>query len=95
MKYLALVTALAAQPAFAQTNCAPHAAVVDRLASQYQESRQMIALGSDNSVVEVFAAESGSWTITVTRPGGPTCLVAAGQAYEYVNEPLPPMEQEG
>ncbi len=81
---------LAAQQVQAQPgNCADHAQVVERLAQSYGESRQSIGLGSDNSVVEVFASpDTGSWTITVTRPGGPTCLVAAGQAYQYLNEPL-------
>ena len=81
---------LAAQQAQAQSsNCADHAIVVERLATAYGESRQSIGLGSDNSVVEVFASiDTGSWTITVTQPGGLTCLVAAGQAYQYVNEPL-------
>ena len=82
---------LTAFPAKAQTgNCAAHAAVVVRLGEHYGESRQTIGLGSDNTVVELYASpETGSWTILVTRPGGPTCLVAAGQAYQYVNEPLP------
>lgn len=81
---------LAAQNAQAQTrNCADHASVVERLGEHYGESRQSIGLGSDNAVVEVFASmDTGSWTITVTRPGGPTCLVAAGQGYQYLNEPL-------
>ena len=81
---------IAAQQTQAQTrNCADHAQVVERLAQAYGESRQSIGLGGDNAVVEVFASmDTGSWTITVTRPGGPTCLVAAGQAYQYLNEPL-------
>ncbi|MEJ8561521.1 hypothetical protein QTO30_10055 [Yoonia sp. GPGPB17] len=81
---------IAAQQTQAQTgNCADHATVVERLGERYGESKQSIGLGSDNAVVEVFASmDTGSWTITVTRPGGPTCLVAAGQAYQYVNEPL-------
>jgi hypothetical protein len=80
---------LAAQQAHAQGNCADHATVVERLGERYGESRQSIGLASDNAVIEVFASmDTGSWTITVTRPGGPTCLVAAGQAYQYLNEPL-------
>ena len=81
---------IAAQQSQAQSgNCADHAQVVERLAQSYGESRQSIGLGHDNAVVEVFASmDTGSWTITVTRPGGPTCMVAAGQAYQYVNEPL-------
>jgi hypothetical protein len=80
---------LAAQQAHAQGNCADHATVVERLGEHYGESRQSMGLASDNAVVEVFASmDTGSWTITVTRPGGTTCLVAAGQAYQYLNEPL-------
>jgi hypothetical protein len=71
-------------------NCGPHQAVVERLASGYGESRQSIALGTNNTIVEVFAnLEAGSWTITVTTPGGPTCLVASGQAYQQVADALP------
>lgn len=79
-----------AYPAQAQNvTCAEHARVVERLAAHYGESRQSIGLASNNTVVEVFASpDTGSWTITVTQAGGLTCLVAAGQAYQYVNEPL-------
>lgn len=78
-------------PAFAQsTNCGPHDRVVAGLATGYGESRQSIALGSNNTVVETFASEqTGTWTITVTTPDGPTCLVASGQSYQYVAEALP------
>jgi len=83
---------IAGQQAQAQAqngHCADHAVVVERLAERFGESRQSIGLGSDNAIVEVFASmDTGSWTITVTRPGGLTCLVAAGQAYQYLNEPL-------
>lgn len=95
-KLLSLTAALffgaaLAGSASAQTrNCAAHADVLERLASGYGESRQSIALGANNTVVEVFASEeTGTWTITVTTPGGPTCLVAAGQAYQSVDDPLP------
>lgn len=70
--------------------CADHAVVVERLADGYGESRQSIGLASNNSVVEVFASpETGTWTITVTTPGGPTCLVASGHAFEVLAEALP------
>jgi len=78
-------------PALAQTapntNCAPRQAVVERLGARYGESRQSIGIGSNNSVVEVFAStETGTWTIVVTMPTGVSCLVAAGQAFEAVAE---------
>ena len=83
------VLMLAAQQGHA-AQCADHATVVANLAQYYGETRQSIGLAHDNTVVEVFASlETGSWTITVTRPGGPACLAAAGQAYLATNDPLP------
>ena len=89
-RILALLLAISATQATAQLQrCADHEQVVTRLAERYGETRQAIGLGSDNSVMELFASEeSGSWTITVTKPGGPTCLVAAGEAYQYLAEAL-------
>jgi len=93
-----MAAAVLAAPALAQTsprNCGPHAAVVERLADGYGESRQSIALGANNTVVETFASlETGTWTIVVTTPGGPTCLVAAGQAFQLVNEDLAQFDPE-
>ena len=90
-----LATALvlaAAQDAAAQSprSCAPRAKVVERLASQYGETRRAAGLSAGNALVEVFASEmSGTWTITATAPGGLTCLVASGQAFEALAELLP------
>ncbi|NIZ63221.1 hypothetical protein DL239_19835 [Sedimentitalea sp. CY04] len=92
---LILVSALAvciAVPAKAQQNrkCAPRAAVVDRLASTYGESRRSIGLGERGMVIKTFASpETGTWTITVTTPNGLTCLVASGQGWEELAEALP------
>jgi hypothetical protein len=86
-----LLAAACVSPAFSQsTNCAAHAIVTERLADGYGESRQSMALGAGNTLVETWAnLDTGTWTITVTRPGGPTCLVASGQAYERVADALP------
>jgi len=83
---------LSTQHVFGQSrNCAPHDAVVDRLATEYGETRQSMGLGKNNAVVEVYASdETGSWTITVTNVNGITCLVASGQAYEKLTEELEP-----
>jgi len=84
---------LAAAPISAQPNrnCAPRAAVVERLATKYGESRQSIGLGQRGMVVETFASsDTGTWTITVTTPNGMTCLVASGQSWEELAEELPP-----
>lgn len=74
-----------------QRQCAPRDIVLAQLAENYGESRQAIGLNSNNTVMEVFASEGGSWTITITMPNGLTCLAAAGEAYQDVSdEGLPP-----
>ncbi|MEN8839629.1 MAG: hypothetical protein ABF254_03200 [Octadecabacter sp.] len=84
--FVMLATTASAQP----NTCADHAMVVERLASGYGESRQSIGIGADNTIVEVFASlETGTWTITVTAAGGPTCLVASGGAFQVLAESLP------
>ncbi len=90
--YIAATTDAAAE---GNRNCGPRAAVVDRLAEGYGETRQSMGLGANNSVVEVFASEeTGTWTITVTTPHGVTCLVASGQSFETLVEALPAESKE-
>jgi len=93
---LALMASCSAAPVMAQgRNCAPREVVVDRLASEYGESRKAIGIGQQGMVMETFASdESGSWTITVTMPTGMTCLMASGQSFELTNEVLPPQGDE-
>lgn len=72
-------------------NCAPRDVVVEKLATEYGESRQSMGLGGNNQVVEIFAsATTGSWTIVVSTAAGLSCVVAAGQGYENMAEQLPP-----
>ena len=76
---------MSAPPLHAQAaqNCGPRQAVIDQLANRFGETRRSVGLGGNNTVVEVFASDtSGSWSITVTRADGVTCLGAAGKAYE-------------
>src|SRR6056297_3260089 len=86
----ALTCLLATQAAAQSGQCAPRETVVQRLAEAYGETPQSMGLGANNAVVEVFASTiSGSWTITVTGPGGITCLIAAGHAFETMADSLP------
>lgn len=72
-------------------NCGVRATVIERLADRYGESRQSIGMAPQGRVVEVFASlETGTWTITVTLPNGMTCLVASGQSFENLDEPVQP-----
>ncbi len=87
---IASVALLSAAPVAAQgQNCSQRDAVVERLATKYGESRQSIGMAPKGRVVEVYASlETGTWTITVTMPNGITCLVASGQSFENLDEPV-------
>ena len=89
---IAATAFLAPLAAFAQgQNCGNRELVVERLTTKYGESRQSIGMAPQGRVVEVFASlETGTWTITVTMHNGITCLVASGQSFEDLDEPVAP-----
>lgn len=76
-------------PAHAGVQCAPHDTVATNLATSFGEARRSMGLAQDNTVMELYAAESGTWTLTVTLPNGMTCLVAAGTSFEATADTLP------
>ena len=82
---LAAMTLAASGQHLAQ--CGNRAAIVCNLSKKYDETRQSVGLGADNALVEIFASNAtGSWTITVTKAGGPTCLVASDRAFEKTDQ---------
>jgi hypothetical protein len=80
-----LVTQAQATP-----QCGPRDLVVAQLAARFGETRRAIGIAANSMVMETYASEeSQSWTITVTSPEGETCLIASGQGFEAVADPLP------
>jgi len=71
---------LLAVPAYAAQQCAPRAIVVAGLAANYAETPRLMGI-SGVQMMEVFASDAGTWTITVTSPEGVTCLVASGGSF--------------
>ncbi|GLQ34516.1 hypothetical protein GCM10007939_07990 [Amylibacter marinus] len=71
-----------------QVRCAERGEVIANLAKKYGETRQNIGLGRNNGIIETYASEeTGTWTILITAPNGQSCLIAAGDHYENLNEP--------
>lgn len=88
-----LALAALTAPAGAQTlrNCAPRDMIIERLKSQYGETRRAIGLGANSAIMELHASdETGTWTITVTMANGISCLVASGDTFETISEVLEP-----
>lgn len=80
---LALVLAVpATTSAVAQgLACAARDIVLGHLAARYGEHPISLGVTATGSLLEVLASPDGSWTIIVTQPGGPTCLVISGDGW--------------
>ena len=78
-----------ADPA-AALRCGPRAEVLEMLSERYDETRRGIGISGPTQVLEVYASESGTWTVLVTDPQGRSCLVASGRSWEDLREMLPP-----
>lgn len=66
----------------AEPLCAERSHVVSHLIDVFSERRISRGVTDSGSVVEVFASESGGWTMVLTSPGGTSCLVMSGEAWE-------------
>ena len=73
--------ATAGSAAAQSTQCGARAAIVERLSVKYEEAPVSLGITATGSLLEVLASASGSWTIIVTVPGGPTCLVSSGEGW--------------
>ena len=62
--------------------CGDRDQILKRLEQAHQETPQAIGLSGDGGVVEVLVSPEGGWTMLLTYPKRPTCVVAAGPAWE-------------
>ncbi len=47
-----------------------------------------MGLAATTQLMEIYASPKGSWSLIVTLADGTTCLVASGQNFEILSEPL-------
>ena len=98
LTYAALVALLAlAAPALAQVPaqaavtpaCHSHAELTEMLNQKYAEQPSALGVQANGHLVEVFVSNDGaSWTIVVTRPDGWSCIVAVGEHWESLPDPV-------
>ncbi|MCI0430529.1 MAG: hypothetical protein L0210_08330 [Rhodospirillales bacterium] len=82
---LAAGVALGGKPVNSQPlGCGYRQTLVDWLRESYQEERAAFGLSVGGELVEVFVAPTGTWTILVSYPGGPTCILRAGDSWEGI-----------
>jgi hypothetical protein len=78
-----LCGSVVSQPAEAAPKlCGERDQILKRLEQVHEETPQAIGLAGDGGVVEVLVSPAGGWTMLVTYPERPTCVVAAGPAWE-------------
>ncbi len=71
----------------AQAPCTMRDDLVKLLASKYKEGPVSFGTANGKAVVEVFASETGTFTIIATRANGLSCIIAAGQDWEALGPP--------
>ena len=72
-------------------SCASHAQVKERLERDYGETVQSAGINSHGNLMEVWASEAGTWTITLTRPHDMiACIMATGENFDGIAGTLTP-----
>lgn len=80
-----LITAalLLATPTTAQTlPCAPRERVLHFVIDQRGEVRLATGQVQNDATIDLFAADSGTWSLVLNLPDGRSCLLANGQGFE-------------
>jgi hypothetical protein len=70
---------LASPPKPLRKLCGDH---LERLQQAHAETPLALGLSSDGGLIEVVVAPEGGWTMLLTYPRRPTCVVATGEAWE-------------
>ena len=80
---LAMVALVAAflfpSMAVAQAMCANRDDILKVAAERFHEAPVAMAIGTSGEALEILASDGGeTWTMLVTAPGMPTCIVTSG-----------------
>ena len=66
--------------------CLPHENVDFTMKQEYGEKLIGQGISSDGTLVEVFMAQSGSFTVIKTSPEGTSCVVDFGDGWRTLNQ---------
>lgn len=79
MLHFCAAPAYAAAPGPGRSACGDRGKIAAALARTYEETVTARGISARGALVEIFSSKRGTWTLVVTVPGGPSCLVAAGR----------------
>lgn len=69
-----------------QRSCMPHEGADDKLRLEYGEKVLGHGVSKDGTLVEIFLAPSGTFTVIKTTPSGLSCVVDFGEGWQTVNQ---------
>jgi hypothetical protein len=80
-----LCGAVVSQPADAAPKlCGDRDQILHGLEQAHEETPQALGLSGDGGVIEVLVSPEGGWTMLITYPRRPTCVVATGEAWQML-----------
>ncbi|OWV94907.1 hypothetical protein ATY81_11420 [Rhizobium sp. R72] len=81
-----LTTSMIAHPHSAASqmmrSCAGRSEVVNFLDKNFAERLMAVGLINQNAMLEVYAAQSGTWTLLITDVHGVSCILLSGDSWE-------------
>ena len=81
-----LTTSLIAHPHPAASqmmrSCAGRSEVVNFLDKNFAERLTAVGLINQNAMLEVYAAQSGTWTLLITDVHGVSCILLSGDSWD-------------
>ncbi len=80
----AVALAIAPSPGVAQAQriCGDRAELIKKLERKFREMPRAIGLAADGGLLEVLVSPAGGWTILISYPRQPTCVVAVGKEWQ-------------
>ncbi len=77
----------ATSAARAQPVCMSHDDLARQLQKQFAEAPVANAVANNGALVELYATRDRSgWTLTMSRPGGMSCVLVAGEEWNHFPE---------
>ena len=78
----AFILPLSGAPAEAQQLCSERDKVIGQFSKVYKETPVAGGLTRDGRLIEILSTGDGStWTIVISKPGGQTCVMMAGEGW--------------
>lgn len=59
--------------------CGQHNDVVASFSKSYKEEPSALGITDKGGLIEVLVSPSGTWTMLLTMPGGPACILGTGE----------------